>query len=82
MRPVLENFVTESVVKDLASIFEVPESSINSEMELDKGSWDSMKKVEVLASLDHHFDVSAEYSELSQCNTIGDLFMLVERKKS
>ena len=43
------------------------------------GLWDSLKRVEIIFTLEEQFDVMLEPEEVSKLNTIDDIMELVEK---
>ena len=42
--------------------------------------WDSLSMVSTIASIDHYYQVTVKGAEVERCNTVGDIFGLVEQK--
>lgn len=65
----------------LAEILEVDTVDINSELELDEGSWDSLAVVSTIALIDDVYDVTVHPNALGDCKTVGDIEALIAAER-
>jgi acyl carrier protein len=57
----------------LAEILEVDEDQINSDLQLEEGSWDSLAVVSTIALIDDVYDIQVHPNGIAECKTVGDL---------
>ena len=66
----------------LAEIFEVPESEITPDFDLEAHNWDSLAIVSVIALVDSCFDKLLEGAALARCRTAGDIQVLTSQAEA
>ncbi len=66
----------------LAEILEVDEDQINSDLELQEGSWDSLAVVSTIALIDDVYDIQVHPNGIAECKTVGDLEKLVAAERA
>lgn len=71
----------ELLLKDLAQLLMVNVDLLNNTFLLkDQGLWDSLSVVSTVAVIDQHYKISVKGTELISCQSIGDIFNLIENK--
>lgn len=61
----------------LAEILEVELQEVNSEMELEEGSWDSLAVVSTIALIDEVYDRAVGADALAECKKVSDIEKLI-----
>ncbi|VXD01045.1 acyl carrier protein [Sphingomonas sp. 8AM] len=61
----------------LAEILEIEPATVNSDLALDEGAWDSLAVVSTIALIDEVFDRTVSADALADCRTVGDIEKLV-----
>lgn len=69
------------LLTDLAKLLMVDKSLLNGSFNLSEElNWDSLSVVSTVAAIDQHYNVSIKGTELMHCNSVGDLFSLIEKR--
>jgi acyl carrier protein len=66
----------------LAEILEVDEDQINSDLQLEEGSWDSLAVVSTIALIDDVYDIQVHPNGIAECKTVGDLEKLIATERA
>ena len=66
----------------LAEILEVDEDQINSDLQLEEGSWDSLAVVSTIALIDDVYDIQVHPNGIAECKTVGDLEKLIADERA
>jgi len=66
----------------LAEILEVDEDQINSDLQLEEGSWDSLAVVSTIALIDDVYDIQVHPNGIAECKTVGDLEKLIAAERA
>ena len=66
----------------LAEIIEVEPDTVNPDLSLEEGAWDSLAVVSTIALIDDVYDVTVHPDKLSECKTVGDIERLVEAEQA
>ncbi|KTD62107.1 acyl carrier protein [Legionella spiritensis] len=67
------------LLNDLAKLLELDKHLLSDTFLLnDEANWDSLAVVSTVAAIDQHYKVSVRGSELMSCNTVKDIFYLIE----
>lgn len=61
----------------LAEILEIEPATVNSELALEEGAWDSLAVVSTIALIDEVYDRTVSADALADCRTVGDIEKLV-----
>lgn len=43
--------------------------------------WDSLSMISAVALIDQHYQVAVSGEEINNCNSVGDIFYLIEQKR-
>ena len=71
----------ENLLHDLSRFLDVERSLINESIELNEEAyWDSLTMISTITSAKNHYGVNLSARELLSCDTIGDIFILIEQK--
>ncbi len=71
------------LLSDLAKLLEVDKNLLVDSICLDEELyWDSLSKVSTVAAINRHYNVSVNYLELLNCESIADIFILIENKSA
>jgi acyl carrier protein len=72
----------DTFIENLAIGINLPEDSITPEIKLvELPNWDSLAILTTLSMLDMEYGVTVTGTELQNCNTVEDLFNLVQERK-
>lgn len=73
--------MNEKLLKLLACVFEVKEDTISLELKKeDIDSWDSLKQMDLIVSLEEGFDISLEMDEIIQMNSVQTIVDVLKNK--
>jgi acyl carrier protein len=72
----------EEFLNDLAEALETDKESLTPDTELESLAWDSLTQVSTIALIDQYFDTTVSAKHLESCQTVGDIFDLINSKKS
>jgi acyl carrier protein len=71
------------LLNDLAKIIEVEESTLTDDSRLSGHEyWDSLTMVSMIAAIDQHYKCDVSGLELEACETVENLFELIESKNN
>ena len=72
----------ESSVKNiLVDVFDIKEADISNEMNLrDIESWDSLKHMNLVVSLEQQFNIEFSTEEIIEMKKLNDLYNILKRK--
>jgi acyl carrier protein len=70
----------ENVMNEIAKLIEVDRSVLNDEFNLKGNCMDSIVIVSMLAIIDINFGVRVQGAEIEACETLGDIFKLIDSK--
>jgi acyl carrier protein len=72
----------DTFIENLAIGINLPEDSITPEIKLvELPNWDSLAILTTLSMLDMEYGVTVTGTELQNCNTVEDLYKLVQERK-
>ncbi len=72
----------DAFTSGLAEIFEVDESEISPDFDLESHNWDSLAIVSVIALVDSCFDKLLNGKALAACRTVSDIQALAGRAEA
>jgi len=65
----------------LANVFELRPSQVQSELtKEDVGSWDSLKQMDLVMSLEREYDITLEFSDIVKMNSVGNIIEILAGK--
>lgn len=69
------------LLDEVAKLLEIDRSDLNMDTLLTGyGNWDSLVVISMIASIDEHCGILLKWHEIEQCQTLNDLFRLIECK--
>ena len=70
----------EFLLLDLAKLLEVDKCFLNDSIYLrEEFNWDSLSMISSVISIKNHYAVEVSGSDIYSCETIGDIFHLIEK---
>ena len=70
-----------SYLNELAKLLTVKVEALTDEFFLKNTQlWDSLSIISTVALIDNHYNVATSGVEIEQCNTVGDIFILIKQK--
>jgi acyl carrier protein len=82
MQPVHYRHRMDTFIENLAIGINLPQESIKPDIKLvEIPNWDSLAILTTLSMLDMEYGVTVSGTELQNCNTVEDLFNLVQERK-
>ena len=65
----------------LADVFEIRSDQISPELtKEDVGSWDSLKQMDLVMSLEREYDITLEFSDIIRMNSVGNIIDVLTSK--
>jgi len=71
----------EKLLNELAQLLEVDVDKLSDSYELDTNALDSLVVVSIIAIIDITYAVRIQGSDIEKCNTLKDIFNLIELKQ-
>jgi len=72
----------EELRKELSNLLMLPIEQVTNDLSLSAlGQWDSFTVVSLMGAITQHFNLVVSAEELMQCQSIGNIFNLIETKK-
>lgn len=71
----------ERINKIIVDVFEIKENEIKPELSKDDiASWDSLKHMDLVVSIESEFGIELEIEDIIRMNTIGDITEVITSK--
>mgnify|MGYP000083944212 CR=1 FL=1 len=73
--------MSNTIIKILAEVFGLPESEIHLALtKKDVGSWDSLKQMDLVTTLEQKFDVVIEIADIQRMVSVADILEVLREK--
>tara|TARA_B100001287_G_scaffold106033_1_gene89227 strand:+ start:7404 stop:7634 length:231 start_codon:yes stop_codon:yes gene_type:complete len=73
--------MNNKLVKLLSDVFEMKENEINIDLvKNDIDSWDSLKQMDLVLSIENNYDISLEMEEIVKMSSIKSIVEIIESK--
>ncbi len=71
--------VKNQVIKVIASVLQVAEDKVAQDLDSEM-LWDSLKKIEIILTLEDEFNISFLQEEIAQCTSVSKIIDFVSKK--